>query len=132
MTMTDPIADLLTQIRNAILVDRAEITMPHSQMREGVLRVLRDEGFIANYTVIEQTPQKAVTVTLKYGPNGEHVIRSLQRVSKPGRRAYSGAGDLKRVLQGQGISIVSTTRGILSSRECRQHKVGGEVLAEVY
>ena len=130
--MTDPVADMLTRIRNANSIRRKKVEMPASRMRVGIAEVLKEEGFIDSYEVTECKPASTLTIRLKYGIDGELVIRTIDRVSKPGRRVYSGFEDLKPVLRGQGIQVVSTPRGVLSDRKARELKVGGEVLAKVY
>ena len=132
--MTDPIADMLTRIRNAVRVERPVVEMPLSKVKRGVAEVLKREGYIWDYheEQIDGQPQKQLLIDLKYGPNGERVIRHIKRVSKPGRRVYSRSHDLKPVLNGLGISIVSTSRGVISDREARQKKLGGEVLCELW
>ncbi|MCA9105996.1 MAG: 30S ribosomal protein S8 [Planctomycetales bacterium] len=130
--MTDPIADMLTRIRNAVRVERPFVEMTVSKVKRGVAEVLKREGFIWGYEEIEESPSSHLRIELKYGPSGEQVIRHLKRVSKPGRRVYSSAKDLRPVLNGQGITILSTSRGVLSDREARQQNLGGEVLCEVW
>ncbi len=138
MSMTDPVADLLTRIRNANLNGYRKLTLPHSNLKKNVLRVLKDQGYIVDYRsemmdVRGQKNQKAtLCVELKYGPDGEKVITHIQRVSKPGRRWYSGADELPNVLDGLGIAVVSTSKGVLSNIEARKLGVGGEVLCEVW
>ena len=130
--MTDPIADMLTRIRNANRIHRSKIDMPASRMRVGIAEVLKTEGFIEDYSVEESKPSSTLHVTLRFGIDGEKVIRSIQRVSSPGRRVYAGLKELKPVLRGQGITVLSTPKGVLSDRQAREQGVGGEVLAEVY
>jgi small subunit ribosomal protein S8 len=130
--MTDPIADMLTRIRNGVRVERPHVDMPISKVKRGVADVLKREGYIWDWEEVETEPVKSLRIELKYGPNGERVIQKLRRVSKPGRRVYSGATDLAPVLNGLGISVISTSRGVLSDREARQKNVGGEVLCEVW
>lgn len=130
MTMTDPIADMLTRIRNANNVRKATVDIPLSKMKLGIAAILKEEGFIADYDV--QAEEKALKLHLKYGRNGERVIQSIRRTSKPGCRVYSGFRDLPRVLGGLGIAILSTPHGVISDRKAREHKVGGELLCEVY
>ena len=130
--MTDPIADMLTRIRNANRINRRKVEMPASRMRVGIANVLKDEGFIEDYQVVESKPTSVLHVTLRYGIDGEKVIRSIQRVSKPGRRVYAGLSELKPVLRGQGIHVVSTPKGVLSDRKARELGVGGELLAEIF
>ena len=129
--MTDPIADMLTRIRNAVRVERPHVDVPLSRVKLGVAEVLKREGYIWDYQEIEAEPVKQLRIELKYGPNGERVIQTIRRVSKPGRRVYSKSNDLRPVLNGLGISIISTSKGMVSDREARQQKIGGEVLCEV-
>ena len=132
--MTDPIADMLTRIRNAVRVERPIVEMPLSKVKRGVAEVLKRKGYIWDWReeAPEDKPVKQLTIDLKYGPNGERVIRHIKRVSKPGRRVYSRATDLRPILNGLGISIISTSRGVISDREARQKKLGGEVLCELW
>ncbi len=130
--MTDPIADMLTRIRNAVRVERPHVDMPFSKVKSGLADVLKREGYIWDWSEVEATPAKHLRIELKYGPNGERVIQRIRRVSKPGRRIYSKARDLRPVLDGLGISILSTSRGVVSDREARQRNLGGEVLCEVW
>lgn len=130
--MTDPIADMLTRIRNAVRVERPHVDLPTSKVKQGVADVLKREGYIWDWQEIDAAPVKQLRIELKYGPNGERVIQQIRRVSKPGRRIYSKARDLRPVLNGMGISIISTSRGVISDREARQRNLGGEVLAEVW
>lgn len=130
--MTDPIADMLTRIRNGVSVERPHVEMPLSKVKRGVAEVLKREGYIWDWQEVEGTPVSALRLDLKYGPNGERVIQKIKRVSKPGRRVYSRASELAPVLNGLGISVVSTSRGVLSDREARQKNLGGEVLCEIW
>lgn len=132
--MTDPIADMLTRIRNAVRVERPIVEMPLSKVKRGVAEVLKREGYIWDWREEQatETPGTQLLIDLKYGPNGERVIRHIKRVSKPGRRVYSGAKDLRPILNGLGISIISTSRGVVSDREARQKNLGGEVLCELW
>ena len=130
--MTDPIADMLTRIRNAVRIERPVVEMPHSKVKRGVAEVLKREGYIWDFEEVATAPANQLKLHLKYGPNGERVIRHIRRVSKPGRRIYSGATQLRPVLNGMGISIISTSRGVISDREARQRKLGGEVLCELW
>ena len=130
--MTDPIADMLTRIRNAVRVERPHVEMPLSKVKRGLAEVLKREGYIWDFEEVETDPAPQLRLHLKYGPNGERVIRHIKRVSKPGRRVYSGADRLRPVLNGLGISIVSTSRGVVSDREARQRHLGGEVLCELW
>lgn len=130
--MSDPIADMLTRIRNAVSVERPTVEMPISKIKKGVAEVLKREGFIWDWKVEEAKPVSQLQIDLKYGPTGEKIIRHIKRVSKPGCRVYSSARELRPVLNGLGISILSTSRGLMSDREARQQKVGGEVICEVW
>ena len=130
--MTDPIADMLTRIRNAVLIEKSFVEMPLSKVKRGVADVLKREGYIWDWTEIESAPAKTLRLDLKYGPNGERVIRHIKRVSKPGQRIYSRARELRPILKGLGITVVSTSRGVVSDREARQRNLGGEVLCEVW
>jgi small subunit ribosomal protein S8 len=130
--MTDPIADMLTRIRNAVRVERPHVQMPLSKVKRGLAEVLKREGYIWDWEEVQSEPASELRIYLKYGPNGERVIRHIKRVSKPGRRVYSGSDALRPVLNGLGISIISTSRGVISDREARQRKLGGEVLCELW
>jgi small subunit ribosomal protein S8 len=130
--MTDPIADMLTRIRNAARIERPIVDMPTSNMRKGIAAALKDEGYIWDFEEIDTVPVRTLRIQLKYGPNGERVINKIDRMSKPGRRLYRGYKDLKPVLSGMGIYILSTPKGIISDRRAKAEKVGGEVLALVY
>jgi small subunit ribosomal protein S8 len=130
--MTDPIADMLTRIRNAVRVEKPSVDMPVSKVKRGVAEVLKREGYIWDWQEVEDAPANVLRIELKYGPNGERVLRHIKRVSTPGRRIYRGARDLRPVLNGLGISVISTNRGVISDREARSRKLGGEVLCEVY
>ncbi len=130
--MTDPIADMLTRVRNALMVNKETVDMPHSNMKEGVARVLRNEGFIEDCRVAGEPPHKVLRIYLKYGPLGEEVIREIQRISSPGRRTYRPVAELRSFRNGLGIYVVSTNKGIMSDRECRQQHVGGEVICSVF
>lgn len=132
--MTDPVADMLTRIRNAVGVERQFVEMPVSKLKRGLAEVLKREGYIWDWSEAkpEEEPVGTLRLELKYGPNGERVIQKLRRVSKPGCRVYSGARDLRPVLNGLGISVVSTSRGIVSDREARQRNLGGEVICEIW
>jgi small subunit ribosomal protein S8 len=130
--MTDPIADMLTRIRNAVRVERPHVDIPLSKVKRGLAEVLKREGYIWDWEEMANKPRSHLRVHLKYGPNGERIIRRIRRVSKPGRRIYKGSDGLKPVLGGLGISILSTSRGVISDREARQRRLGGEVLCEVW
>ena len=130
--MTDPIADMLTRIRNAVSVERPHVELPASKVKRGLAEVLKREGYIWDFDEVEAEPIQQLKLDLKYGPNGERVIQRIRRISKPGRRVYRKARDLKPVLNGLGITIISTSRGVVSDREARQRNLGGEVLCEVW
>ena len=131
MSLNDPIADMLTRIRNAIRVEKPRVDVPASKMVNGIASVLKQEGFIEDFKSIEDKKQGIVRIYLKYGPDGEHLITSIQRQSRPGCRVYRSVTKLPRVLNGLGIAVVSTSRGIMSDRQCRQENIGGELLATV-
>lgn len=130
--LTDPISDMLTRIRNAITVERPHVDIPASKVKRGLAEVLKREGYIWDWQEVEATPQNQLRLELKYGPNGEHIIQHVKSVSTPGRRVYRKARDLKPVLNGLGITIISTSGGVISDREARQKNIGGEVLCEIY
>ena len=129
--MTDPIADLLTRIRNALRVKASDCTAPGSALKIRILDVLKREGFINGYEVHAEGPRSLIRIDLKYGPEGETVVTTIDRFSKPGCRRYRGVEDLPRVRGGLGIAVVSTNQGVLSDRECREKRVGGEVICTV-
>ena len=129
---TDPIADLLTRIRNGVRNRAKQVLVPHSSMKLAVCQVLKDEGYIADIEQIPGKPRDALRLTLKYGPRGEQVLTKIQRESKAGRRKYVGVGEIPRVLNGMGIAVVSTSRGVMSDRRCREQKIGGELVCTVY
>ncbi len=136
MSLSDPIADMITRIRNAVRVGHKTVNVRASRICEGVAGVLKEEGYIDDYIRIDEGtggPKGAglLRVYLRYGPGGEQVITELIRTSKPGKRVYSGASDLPRPMDGLGVAIVSTSRGVLSDRRCRAENVGGEVLCTV-
>lgn len=132
MAMTDPIADLLTRIRNAQMALHENLDIPHSRIKESIVKVLSDEGFVAGYTIKENGSFKTISVALKYMDDREPVIRKMKRVSKPGRRVYVGKNDIPKVLGGLGINILSTSKGVMCGRDARREGVGGEVLCEIY
>ena len=132
MTMTDPIADMLTRIRNANTAGHATVEIPASNIKKSLAEILKQEGFIKDYEVTEDGKQGVIKVFLKYGPNGERVISGLKRISKPGLRNYVSADNLPKVLNGLGIAIVSTSAGILTDKEAREKHIGGEVIAYVW
>jgi small subunit ribosomal protein S8 len=132
MVMTDPIADMLTRIRNANMVKHEKLELPASKMKTEIADILKREGFVRDYEVIEDNKQGVLRIFLKYGVNEERVITGIKRISKPGLRVYAKAGEVPRVLNGLGIAIVSTSKGVLSDKEARSQAVGGEVLAYVW
>ena len=131
MAINDLTADMLTRIRNAVRNREATVTAVSNKLNRGIVGVLEEEGYINGFEFIEDGRQGLIRVKLKYGPRGEQLISTIDRVSKCGRRVYSGVGDLPRPLQGLGICIVSTSRGVMSDRKCRTERVGGEVVALV-
>ena len=129
---TDPIADMLTRIRNANTALHPQVSMPSSKLKEEVATILASEGFLDSYKVEDAKVGKKLTVTLRYSYDRDRVLNGIRRISSPGRRVYKGATDLERVRGGIGVSIVSTSDGLLTDREARRRKVGGEVLCEVW
>ena len=132
MQITDPIADMLTRIRNANTAKHETVDIPASNMKKAIAEILNEEGYIKGYQIIEDSKQGVIRVTLKYSQNKEKVISGIKRVSKPGLRIYAGADELPRVLKGIGIAIVSTSKGIMTDKKARAQHVGGEVLAFVW
>lgn len=131
MHLTDPIADMLTRIRNANLAKHNTVKIPFSKIKESLANILKSEGYINNFEVKEEGTKKDIIVSLKY-MDGEAVIKGLKRISKPGRRVYTSVESLPKVLGGLGIAIVSTPNGVITDKECRKHSVGGEVLCYVW
>lgn len=129
---SDPIADMLTRIRNAVGVRKKTVKVPYSKVKKGIAEVLVDEGYLTGFDVIEDSRQGLLRLELKFGPLGEQLIHEIRRASRPGCRVYSKCEDLPSVCDGLGIAIVSTSRGIMSDRKCRENKVGGELLCTVY
>ena len=132
MVVTDPIADMLTRIRNAITAKHADVEIPASKTKKAILNILVEEGYIESVEEIEQELQNILKVTLKFGPRGERVITGLKRISKPGLRVYAKSDELPKVLNGLGIAIVSTSKGIMTDKHARNQNLGGEVLAFVW
>ena len=130
--MTDPIADMLTRIRNANQNRAKDVSMPSSKMKETIAAILKDEGFIADYSVEKNDVQNILTLTLKYGKNKERVITGLKRISKPGLRVYAEAADIPYVLNGIGIAIISTPKGVMTDKIARKNNIGGEVIAYIW
>jgi len=132
MSMTDPIADMLTRIRNANMVEREAVNIPTSRIKVGIAEVLKKEGFIKDFKNVPDDKQGVLRVYLKYGPLNQKIINHIKRESKPGRRIYKQAEDIGKVLNGIGISIYSTSKGILSNKECRESEIGGEHICTVW
>jgi len=131
MSASDPIADMLTRIRNAIWVNKTEVNIKASNICEGIAVVLKQEGYIEDFDCIDDGKQGILRVTLKYDQNGRSIISEIARISKPGRRVYSPVDRLPHVLAGYGVAIVSTSKGVMSDRSCRKDNVGGEILCMV-
>ena len=132
MTMTDPIADMLTRIRNANTVGHKTVDVPASNMKKAIAGILKEEGYITDFDVIEDDKQGMIKVTMKYGANKERVISGIKKISKPGLKVYAKANDVPKVLGGLGIAIISTSKGIVSDKEARKLGVGGEVICYVW
>ncbi len=132
MSMTDPIADMLTRIRNATMVRHDRTDIPASKMKLEIAKILKQEGYIRTFKLIDEGPQGVIRVYLKYSEDGQPAIHGLKRVSKPGRRVYRGVEELPKVLNGLGVAIVSTNRGILTDEQARRLRAGGEVLCEIW
>lgn len=132
MSMTDPIADLLTRIRNALQAKHASVEIPKSRMKVEIVKILRDEGYIEDFSVLDDEIQGKIDVRLRYLGDGTRSITGLERVSRPGRRVYCGKGEIPRVLNGLGITILSTSKGVMTGQTCRDQGVGGEVLCNVW
>jgi small subunit ribosomal protein S8 len=130
--MTDPIADMLTRIRNANVVRRRQVDVPGSRLKRAIAQILREEGYLENVQWLEEGGRPILRLTLKYGPDRRRVITGLRRVSKPGRRVYVGKDELPRVMGGLGVAILSTSRGLMTDRRARREGVGGEVLCYVW
>ena len=132
MVVTDTIADMLTRIRNANVMHYQEVLVPNSRMKLEIAKILKDEGFIADYKVLKEDVQGTIALTLKYGPNKERVITGLKRISKPGLRVYAKNDEIPKVLNGLGIAIISTSKGLMTDKEARKNNLGGEVLAYIW
>ncbi len=128
--MTDPIADMLTRIRNSMAVKKSEVSIPASKLKVKLAEIMKQEGYINSYSVNENS--KILKVNLKYTPSGKSAISYLQRVSKPGRRVYCGHENLPKILNGLGISVISTSHGLITAREAKRKKIGGEVICQIY
>jgi small subunit ribosomal protein S8 len=132
MSMTDPIADMLTRIRNGITSHHDRVELPASKLKVEIARILKSEGFISNYKLIEEKPQSSLRIYLKYSDDGEPVIHGIERISRPGRRVYRNRQEIPRVLGGLGLAIVSTSKGVMAGSEAVKEGVGGEVLCQVW
>ena len=132
MSVTDPIADMLTRIRNANSVGKESVSMPSSKKLVAIAEIMKEEGYILDYNVVEQQPQNELQITLKYGPKKTKVIRGIRRISKPGLRIYAGKNDLPRVLGGLGTAIISTSKGVMADRDARKQGVGGEIICYIW
>lgn len=132
MSVNDPISDMLTRIRNAGMARQAETTMPSTKILVAIAKILKEEGYIADYRVVEKRPQDQLVVSLRYGADKRHTIREIKRVSKPGLRVYAGKDEIPRVRNGLGIAIVSTPQGVLTGYEARRRGIGGEILCTVF
>ncbi|UCF31217.1 MAG: 30S ribosomal protein S8 [bacterium] len=132
MSMTDPVADMLTRIRNALLAGKERVDVPASSLKEDIARILKEEGYIKSYKLIEDSKQGVLRVTLKYGDQATPAITAIRRISKPGRRVYVSTKEVPRVLNGLGVAIMSTSKGVMTDRESRKQNVGGEVLCYVW
>lgn len=132
MVVTDPIADMLTQIRNALIARHNKVEIPFSKVKKSIADILLEEGYIKSIAVKEMKPQSKMLIDLKYGPNGEKVITGLRRISKPGLRIYRQYTDMPKVLNGMGIAIISTSKGLMTDKKARETHTGGEVLAYVW
>lgn len=132
MTMTDPIADFLTRIRNAVTVGKDRCDVPASQIKLELAKIFQEEGFIRTFKVLEEGPQRTIRLYLRYSPDGEPAIRGLERISRPGRRVFRGVKELPRVLNGIGVAVVSTSSGLMTDAKAREQGVGGEVMCRVW
>ena len=132
MSMSDPLADMLTRIRNGVNARFDSVEMPLSKLKVAVVKVLKEEGYIVDYQIIDRGVQGVLKITLKYGPNNEQVITGIRKVSKPGLRQYKKSSDIPKVMSGLGVGILSTSRGVISDRQARRLNVGGELLCEVW
>lgn len=132
MSMTDPVADLLTRIRNGLSSKKAAVELPSSKLKVEVVKILKEEGYISNFKVTEDEKQGVLKVDLKYGADGRPTITGIQKVSRPGLRIYVGSGDIKPVLGGLGVAILSTSRGVMTDLTARKEHVGGEILCKVW
>ena len=132
MNMTDPIADMLTRVRNALQARHTKVDVPASKLKAEIARILKEEGYIANYKVADEEGKRTIKIYLKYGPDNEPVISRITRVSRPGCRVYVGQRGIPKVLGGMGITILTTPRGVMTGRSAHRERVGGEILCEVW
>ena len=132
MNTTDPIADMLTRVRNALEARHPKVDVPASKLKAEIARILKEEGFIANYKVADEEGKRTIKIYLKYGPDSQPVISRIARISRPGRRVYVGQKEIPRVLGGMGINILTTPRGVMTGRTAYRERVGGEILCEVW
>ena len=132
MNMTDPIADMLTRLRNALAARHPKVDVPASKLKAEIARILKEEGYIVNFKVAEEEGKRTIKIYLKYGNDNEPVISKIERVSRPGRRVYVGQKEIPRVLGGMGINILTTPRGVMTGRNAHRERVGGEILCEVW
>ncbi len=130
--LTDPIADMLTRVRNAVLIKAEKVDIPASRMKLEIAKILKEEGFIRAYKILKDKKQGVLRITLKYAPDNQAVLSGLKRISKPGRRVYANKDAIPMVMGGVGISVLSTSRGVLGDKTCRRDKVGGEVLCYIW
>ena len=132
MSLSDPIADMLTRIRNALRARHEVVNVPASKICEGVCRVLKDEGYVADYRRIDDNKQGTLRLTLRYGPKRDPIVRGLKRISRPGLRVYVGVDEIPRIMGGMGTVVLSTSQGLLTGREARRRRIGGEVICAVW
>lgn len=132
MVLTDPIADMLTRIRNAQVARHQKVDIPASNMKKAIAQILLSEGYIKGYETVEDGARKTLRITLKYGPNRQYVITGLKRISRPGLRVYARQDQIPKVLNGLGIAVISTSKGVMTDKEARKNAVGGEVLAYIW
>jgi small subunit ribosomal protein S8 len=130
--LTDPIADMLTRIRNSVLIKAEKVDIPASRLKVEIAKIMKEEGFIKSYKIIKDKKQGVLRVTLKYAPDNKPIVEGLKRISKPGRRVYVGKGEVPSVMSGMGIAVVTTPKGILTDKACRREGVGGEVLCYIW
>jgi small subunit ribosomal protein S8 len=130
--LTDPIADMLTRIRNSILIKAEKVDIPASRLKVEIAKIMKEEGFIKSYKIIKDKKQGVLRVTLKYAPDNKPIVEGLKRISKPGRRVYVGKSEVPSVMSGMGIAVVTTPKGILTDKACRREGVGGEVLCYIW